>query len=445
MIENYRIRKIEDKYFLSTDDGSSVILNMSELKQIKKKEMLGDLKKKLLDKEIITKTFSKKIYNLRKRNDFLFQGTSLHIIVLTKRCNMSCIYCHAGRENEDKKELDMDLETAKKTVDFIFQSPNRNITIEFQGGEPLLNWAILKFIVEYSQELKEKKGKNLRIDIVTNMALMDENKMDYLIEKKIGVCTSLDGPKQLHDKNRPCSKSNYEQVRNWIKRFDEEYKKRDIKSYPSALVTITKTSLNHPKEIIDEYVQLGLKNVHLRFLNNLGFAKKSWGNISYTPEEFIEFWNKAIDYIQNNNINISERGYNIIQSKLKNKNDPNYLEMRSPCGAIIGQLAYNYDGLIYTCDEARMLNEDLFHIGNVNQGFSEVVTSDKSCSIINSSINDQFICDTCAYKPYCGICPVCNYSEQGNIIGKIPQTSRCKIYMSQFDRVVKETFIKQNN
>ncbi|PLW80695.1 His-Xaa-Ser system radical SAM maturase HxsB [Candidatus Woesearchaeota archaeon] len=445
MIDNYRIRKIGDKYFLSTDDGSSIILNISELKQIKKETVPDNLKKKLLDKEIITKNISKKIDNLRKRNDFLFQGTSLHVIVLTKRCNMSCVYCHAGRENESKKELDMDLNTAKKTVDFIFQSPSNKITIEFQGGEPLLNWSVLKFIVEYAHELNDTIGKDLQIDLVTNMGLMDEEKMDYLIEKNVGVCTSLDGPKELHDKNRVHNKSNYEEVIYWIKKFNDEYIKRDIDSQINALVTITKNSLKYSKEIIDEYAKLGLNMVHLRFLNNLGFAKSAWEKISYTPEEFIGFWNKSIDYIQINKINMIERGYNIIQAKLKNKKDPNYLEMRSPCGAVIGQLAYDYNGLIYTCDEARMLNEDLFHIGNVNQEFAQVVTCDKACSIVNSSINDQFICDTCAYKPYCGVCPVCNYSEQGNIIGKITQTSRCKIYMSQFDRVVKETFIKHNS
>jgi radical SAM protein with 4Fe4S-binding SPASM domain len=89
--------------------------------------------------------------------------------------------------------------------------------------------------------------------------------------------------------------------------------------------------------------------------------------------------------------------------------------------------------------------EDLefFHLGNVHKNtYEEILTQDKSCKIINSTINDQYICDSCVYKPYCGVCPVCNYSEQGNIIGKIPETSKCKIIMGQFDWVINKILNK---
>jgi uncharacterized protein len=78
----------------------------------------------------------------------------------------------------------------------------------------------------------------------------------------------------------------------------------------------------------------------------------------------------------------------------------------------------------------------LFKLGNVNNNkYSDIMSSRKTCSLITSSINDCQICDSCCYKPYCGICPVCNFIEQGTIIAKIPETHKCKIYKVQFDYI----------
>jgi His-Xaa-Ser system radical SAM maturase HxsB len=453
IINNYRSKKFKDKYFVTTDHGSYCILSRDEFKKLKQNNLDEKLKKKLEEKEIILQDINidETIRLTRNRNSFLFSGTSLHIIIVTLRCNMKCIYCHASSKSKNENEYDMDKETAKKTVDFIFQTPNDNITIEFQGGEPLLNWGIVKYIIEYTEEKNKQAKKSVFITIVSNLTEMNEEKMYYLMEHNVDVCTSLDGPKELHDHNRKLiGGSNYEQVTKWIKRFNEEYKKRNIKNRRiNALVTLTKKSISHPKDIVNEYIQLGMKDIHLRFLNNLGIAKKAWPNINYSIQEYLDFWGKAVDYIEElkkQGKEINERMVTIMFNKINNETDPNYLDLRSPCGAAIGQLAYNYNGDIYTCDEARMIGDDLFLLGNVKKDiYKDVVTSDKACATTTASINDQYICNNCAYKPYCGICPVCNYAEQGSVIGKIPQTGRCKIFKAQFDWVVREKFININN
>jgi His-Xaa-Ser system radical SAM maturase HxsB len=360
---------------------------------------------------------------------------------------MNCVYCHASSVSQEKNNADMNQETAKKTVDFIFQSPSQNITIEFQGGEPLLNWETVKFIVNYAKKKNKTANKNLNFSVVTNFSIMDEEKMEYLIEEGVGVCTSLDGPKEIHDKNRVfADSSNYGQVVFWIKKFKEEYRKRKIENARiNALVTLTKKSLDYPEEIVDEYVNLGLNFIHLRFLNNLGIAQKTWPSISYSVNDYIRFWKKAMERIkthQKEGKEISERIVDIITHKIGTKFDPNYLDLRSPCGAAIGQLAYHYNGDIYTCDEGRMIGDETFLLGNVkNDSYKDAVTCDKACAVLNASINDQFICDACAYKPYCGLCPVCSFSEEGSIIGKVSQSTRCRIFKKQFDWVVKERFI----
>lgn len=452
VINNYRFRKLGSQYFVTTDSGSWAILEEKEFKKLKKGSIDGELYAKLLEREIILDETNANEFtmDLRKRNSFLFQGTSLHIIVVTLRCNMKCVYCHASSVSEDSKGFDMSKETAKKAVDFVFQSPSPNIAIEFQGGEPTLNWEIVSYITKYAKEKNKKYHKNLQFSLVTNFSLMDEEKMEYLIKEKVSICASLDGPKELHDRNRFFSKtSNYEQTVYWLKRFNIEYKKRGIKdTYPNALATLTKDSLKHPDEIVDEYVNLGLRDIHLRFLNNLGVAKKTWSSISYTVHEYLSFWKKAMErikYHQEKGQHIDERIVRIMTRKIASKFDPNYLDLRSPCGAAIGQLVYNYNGDIFTCDEGRMTGDDSFLLGNVSKDmYRDVVTCEKACTVVNASINDQYMCDACAYKPYCGLCPVCSFAEGGNIIEKVSQSNRCQIFKSQFDWVVTEKFINKN-
>ncbi|MAG50269.1 His-Xaa-Ser system radical SAM maturase HxsB [archaeon] len=442
-LNNYRIEKINNKFLITTDHGSWCFLNKEDFDLLikegfqEKPELFNVLEEKGI---ILTNENKDKIIKLLKdRFHFLFQGTSLHIIIPTLRCNQKCVYCHASSKPIDDKGEEMDEETAKKTVDFIFQSPSKTIIIEFQGGEPLIKFDIIKYIINYAKKLNKEKKKNLVFTVVTNLTLMNEDKMNYFIENSVGVCTSLDGPAELHNKNRPFMNNveSYKFTEKWIKRFTEEYKKKKIENRKmNALITITRESLKYPKEIIDKYVELGLKDIHLRFLNNLGDARPVWESINYSPEEFINFWKKSIDYlleINKKNIFLRERTCFIILRKILTNIDPNFLDMRSPCGAAIGQLTYTPNGDIFTCDEARMVGEDIFKLGNTKKDtYKKILTSRQTCGIITSSINDSQICDSCAYKPYCGICPVCNYMEQGSIIVNILKTARCKIYKAQF-------------
>ena len=444
-LNNYRDKKIGKKYLITTDQGSWVFLTENENDQLKSKRFSKNLFDKLEKTGILItdKNLNQVIHDYKERNSSLFYGTSLQIIVPTLRCNMNCIYCHASSVPEDKKGYDMDKKTAKKVVDFIFQGTNNSITIEFQGGEPLLNWDIVKYITDYSLEKNVKKKKNLKLTIVTNLIEMDEEKLKFLMQNGITICTSLDGPKEVHDYNRRYIKgSSYGFVVKWIKEINKEYRRRGEDKKINALVTLTKKSLKYPHKIVDEYVKLGLETIHLRFLNGLGTAQKSWKNISYSVKDYLRFWKNAVDYIERlrkKGVKIEERMVNIIEQKIKGKTDPGYLDLKSPCGAAIGQLVYNYDGRIYSCDEARMLKEDLFMLGDVKKdNYKDILTSDKTCSVINASINENFICNNCVYKPYCGVCPVCNYAEHGNIIADIKNTARCKIFMEQFGWVFKK-------
>lgn len=441
----FRFKRQGNDYLITNDAGdyefvsSDLFSALLEGRVDKSCSSYEDLSKKSF---IRSGNLSPVIDKLCSKNMGLGMGTGLHIIVVTLRCDFACIYCHASKGNVWAKDMDMDIDTARLVVDRIFETPNPSITIEFQGGEPLLNFDTVKFIVEYAKEKNKIAKKIMLISMVTNLSRMSDEILDYLCKNKISLCTSIDGPKEVFNKNRPTSvhKDGHANTIKWFKKIQKKYYRR-VSFRPNALVTITKHSFDYYKEIIDQYIDLGLEGIHLRFLNPFGLAKKTWKQIGYSAEEFIDFYIKSMDYVISKNVKgktFYERNARIFLTKILTENDPNYFEIRSPCGASIGQLAYNFNGDVYTCDEGRMMsrmNDEAFKVGNVNENrYSDFIQNDVAKSICVASLLDILPgCSECVYKPYCGVCPVYNYAEEGNIFSQIPNNDRCRIHEAILD------------
>lgn len=358
---------------------------------------------------------------------FLRRQANLHIIVVTLRCDHACLYCQAGSKNVSEKKYDMNQTTARNVVDKIFESLSPSITIEFQGGEPLTNWETVKFIIDYAQKKNNQAKKKLSISMVTNLTFMNDRRFHELCERNVSICTSLDGPKKIHDRNRIAGNtSSYEQVSRWLRRFIKAYEKKEISFKPSALSTITKFSLPHATSIIDEYLNLGLSGIHLRPVTPFGIKDRSWKLISFSSKEFLVFYRQAMDYIISLNLNgraFHERFANIFLSKILTGADPDYLDLRSPCGAGTGQLAYHYNGDVYTCDEGRMFSQqgdESFRLGPISEfSHAELKNNPTLKALCISSCLDLLPgCHSCAYKPYCGVCPLYNYKHNGDIFKK---------------------------
>ena len=441
----FRFKKIKNKFLLTTNQGNWIVLNKKEYDKFIKNKLSNKLFKNLEEKGIIVtkNNFNNILEDNKKRINYLFHGTSLHIIVPTTRCNQKCIYCHSAAKNESAHNCDMNEKTAKKTLDFIFQSPTKNITIEFQGGDTLLNIKIFQFIVKKAKKMNQVFNKNIRFALVTNLTLMTDKLIGWIIKENISISTSLDGPKIVHDKNRIFEEGEptYDKVTYWIKRIKEKY------NYPiGALMVTTKHSLPYYKEIVDEYVKWGFTNLQIKYINKLGFAENTWEKIGYTIEEFIEFWKQSVDYmikLNKKGIKIKSRYVGLILQKILTKEDPSFLDFRNPCGIVCGQMAYDYNGDIYCCDEGRM--NEIFKLGNTKKNeYSKVLSSKQSQQLISASINDNYICDNCVYKTWCGLCPVIAYAEQGNIIPKIPTFSKCKLAKAQFDYVFEKILFNKN-
>jgi len=321
-----------------------------------------------------------------------------------------------------------------------FQSPSPQIILEFQGGEPLANWDVVKFITEYAIEKNKTAEKDLGFSLVSNLSLMNDERLEFLVDKNVQICTSIDGPQDLHDGNRKLiGGSAWEQTVHWMKKVDDAYKGKGLDPdlyHVESLMTTTRASLGRAKEVVDQYVSLGRKACFLRPLNPFGFAKTTFEKIGYTTDEFLAFYKEAVDYmieLNRQGAEILERNAAIFLTKMLTPADPNYLDLRSPCGAGVGQIAYNFDGDLFTCDEGRMVSQmgdDVFQIGNIEEStYDEVVQHDAVKSIqVASCVDGLPGCMDCVYKPYCGVCPVYNYAEQGTIFGQMPTNERCKLY-----------------
>ena len=440
----FRFSPVNGSYLLTNDVGDFVFITPAHFEQFISGQLdkESDIFKELKDKHFIREEADKEILETRyrRKNEFLNFGPHLHIVITTLRCNERCIYCHASRRNMDETSYDMGLHTAKKVVDTIFQTTSPNIIIEFQGGEPLANMEAIRFITEYATEKSKEEDKRLGITLVTNLSLMTEETMKYLLDHNVMICTSLDGPEHLHNKNRVLSGgSSYGEAVKWIKRINEEYVKRGLEPelyHVDALLTTSQYSLPYAKEIVDEYLNLGIRALHVRPLNPFGTAKKAWDIIGYTPEEYIDFYKQVLDYVIELNLqgtDMLERTAAIFLSKILTEDDPDFLDLRSPCGAGIGQLAYNYDGKVFTCDEGRMvfqMDDDIFLLGDVGTNtYTDLIHHEALRSLTIASCLDCLPgCTDCVFKPYCGVCPIYNYMEQGDIFGQIPNNGRCKIH-----------------
>lgn len=454
----YRYKKYDknkDLYLLTLDSGGFIFLNSSTFLQLRRGKIISEeVYFKLHEKGfIITENnFEDIIDKTTARYSFLNQATSLHIVILSHRCNLSCTYCFASSKTmaEDPKKFDLNEKTAKKIVEFIMKSPSYAITLEFQGGEPTVNFEMIKFMTLYAKELNLIYKKDLRLALVSNLTLMNEEKAEWLINNGVSICTSLDGPEHIHNKNRFISGKEdskigtYETVITWIKKINEIYLKKGMKTRVNALPTITKYSLPYYKEIIDEYLKYNIKMIDLRSLTFVGRVNQN-EKLLYSHEEFQKFYFNSINYLkelEKKGIKIQNRMRNLYETKII-KNLPGFhTEFESPCGAATGQITYYTNGNIYTCNEA--LNRDEFKLGNVFEtNWKDLFNKNETKkAILNSMIENNVICDRCVFKPYCGTCMVENYYNQNKFNFHPFKTQRHYITIRQsreiFDSILKD-------
>lgn len=441
MINYFNFAKRNGKYLITNDLGKYQFISDTTFHELINNSVSesNPQKNNLIENgfyyETSTENFIKKnapwIHSMK---GYCMCGTALHIFAVTNKCNLNCRYCQAHSESSSL-HCSMTKEIGRKAIEFALQSPNKGLTFEFQGGEPLLNFDVIKEMIDYSKTVNT--DKQIEYTIVTNLIYMTDDKLQYLLDNGVHICTSLDGPQNVHDNNRPCcdGSGSYRLV---IQKIND-LKSRGVNV--NAIQTTTNFSLRYPKEIINQYLEIGINNIFLRPLTPLGMADSSWQNVGYTAEEFMQFYKEAFDYIMELNLNgtyFSELHASYFLKKIFYNYSDNYMELRSPCGAGVGQMSYYHDGSVYTCDEGRMLSEmgdNSFLLVNVaNDSFNDAVTSPVCAAVCKASIVEALPkCSQCVYQPYCGVCPVVNYASTNSLYDQNTKDFRCDVYKGIMD------------
>ena len=365
----------------------------------------------------------------RTKKSFLDRFTALHIFVITLRCDQSCQYCQVSRVSQEENSFDMSTQHIDRGIDFMMRSPNPSVTMEFQGGEPLLAFPKVRYAVERTKELAARYGKTVTYVLCTNLALIDDAILDYCKENDILVSTSLDGPAFVHNHNRrrPGNDS-YELTIKGIGRAREALGNDRV----SALMTTSPFSLQYPLEIVDEYFNRGFMDIFLRPISPYGYAARNSLQQQFETEKFLKFYKIALSRILEHNTQrvFIEDYTKIILEKILTPFPIGYVDLQSPAGVINNVIVFNYDGNVYASDESRMLAEmgdSTFRLGSLDQNtYEEIFYGAKAQEIaLNWSTESLAGCSECAFQAYCGADPVRYHATQGDMYGFRPSSAHC--------------------
>lgn len=445
----FRFKKFDAQTYLLTNDAWKFQFFSSEEFE---SFLRGDFSQ-LDQQQLLQKGFlkdenyeQKMVGSMALKNHFVGIGPTLHMIVVTLRCNHKCKYCHAAVAPMTAKNFDMTKATAQKVVDAIFYTNSPAFTIEFQWWEALVNYEVVQYIVEYAKTKAKYLQKEVKFTMVSNLTLMTEEKLTWLLDNGVDICTSLDGDKLTHNSNRAWYEGDsFSDVTHWIKRLDEEKLKRNM-GKAGAILTVTKETLPRYKEIIDTYVDLGLPGIFLRRLNPYGFAAADKDALFYESQDWIEFYKKSLDYV----IDLNKKWIPFYESitlvylmKIFNPQDPAFMDVRSPSGIAIWWVAYNYDGKIYASDEGRMLgrmgNDDFLMtwvLQNGRETYEAMMKSEISkLAVLSSTLDGLPGYNDHVYKPYLGVDIIHNLITTGNLYVPLAKDEKIKLQIAILDHI----------
>lgn len=371
------------------------------------------------------KLFSKDSYKELAREEKLRSPIKSLCLNVAHDCNLRCSYCFASEGDFGCGRELMPLETAKKSVDFLIEHSGKikNLEMDFFGGEPLMNWNVVKETVKYARSLEKKYNKNFRFTLTTNGILLDDEKIDFINDEIYDVVLSLDGRKEINDKYRitKTKKGSYDIV---LPKFQKLISRRGNKSY-YVRGTYTKDNLDFTKDVMHLY-DLGFKNISMEPV----LCDKNFGS-SVNKEDIskvlAEYENLCRELIK---MKKSGKEINFFNFNIDLDKGPCVLKRLKGCGCGNDYVAITPNGDIFSCHQ--LVGENEFKMGNVNSGtFDDNIKK----RFLNTSIYHKEKCQNCWVKFYCsGGCAAKNYQHCGNIM--IPFDINCEMQKKKIECAV---------
>ncbi|HKM04910.1 MAG TPA: thioether cross-link-forming SCIFF peptide maturase [Lachnospiraceae bacterium] len=338
-----------------------------------------------------------------KNRQTVVKALCLHI---AHDCNLACKYCFAEEGEYHGRRALMSFEVGKKALDFLIaNSGNRvNLEVDFFGGEPLMNWQVVKDLVIYGRSLEEPNHKKFRFTLTTNGILLKEDVLEFANKEMSNIVLSIDGRKEVHDFMRPHrgGQGSYEEI---VPKFKKVAESRDQMNY-YVRGTFTKNNLDFAKDVA-HLADLGFQQISVEPVvadQAEDYALQD-GDIPRLLEEYDKL---AVELIRRHK---EGNGVNFFHFMLDLEGGPCVAKRLSGCGSGTEYLAVTPWGDFYPCHQ--FVGQEEFIMGNVDTG---VTRTDIRDQFKNSNVYSKEKCKTCFSKFYCsGGCAANSYNFHGNI------------------------------
>ncbi len=366
-------------------------------------DALSDVQELIDAEELFTADIYKDYVVDFKKRQTVVKALCLHI---AHDCNLACRYCFAEEGEYHGRRAFMSFEVGKKALDFLIaNSGNRiNLEVDFFGGEPLMNWNVVKQLVEYGRSQEKKYNKKFRFTLTTNGVLLNDEIMDFCNKEMSNVVLSLDGRKEVNDRMRPFrnGSGSYDLI---VPKFQKFAKSRGEKDY-FVRGTFTRNNLDFSQDVLH--------------FADLGFEKLSVEPVVASPDEPYSIREEDLPEIMKEYDKLAKefikrekegRGFKFFHFMIDLSQGPCVAKRLSGCGSGTEYLAVTPWGDFYPCHQ--FVGMENFLLGNVEEG------------IVNTAVRDEFKlcnvyakekCRDCFARFYCsGGCAANSYNFHGKI------------------------------
>ncbi len=350
-------------------------------------------------------TFEGMAGHLKEKTSGVIKALCLHV---AHTCNLNCSYCFASQGKYHGDRAVMSFEVGKQALDFLVANSGtrRNLEVDFFGGEPLMNFDVVKQLVAYARSIEKEKGKNFRFTLTTNGMLVDDDVIDFANRECHNVVLSLDGRKEIHDRYRVdyAGRGSWEQI---VPKFQKFVKERGGKGYYMR-GTFTHANPDFLKDI--------------QTMLDLGFTELSMEPVVCAPGDPSELTQEDLLIVLDQYEKLAElmlerdregRPFTFYHYMIDLTGGPCIYKRISGCGSGTEYMAVTPWGDLYPCHQ--FVGEEKFKLGDIWNG---VTNKETQCEFANCNVYARPDCRDCWAKLYCsGGCAANAYHSTGSVTG----------------------------
>ncbi len=349
-------------------------------------------------------TFEPMAFDFKNRSTVV-KALCLHV---AHTCNLSCPYCFASQGKYHGQQALMRFDVGKRALDFLMENSGDrvNLEVDFFGGEPLMNWEVVKELVAYAREQEGPRGKKFRFTLTTNGMLIDDDVIDFANREMHNVVLSLDGRKEVHDRLRVdwAGRGSYDRI---VPKFQKLVERRGGKGYYMR-GTFTHANPDFTKDVLH--------------MADLGFDQLSMEPVVCAPDDPAALTAEDLPIVLEQYELLAKemlrreregRGFTFYHYMLDLAHGPCIYKRISGCGSGTEYMAVTPWGDLYPCHQ--FVGEEAYRLGDIWQGVTNTAVRDefKTC---NAYARPE--CADCWAKLYCsGGCAANAYHASGSIRG----------------------------